>query len=101
VLGLADAPRRLIRSVLGRELRELPEGSVCCGFGGSTSITHPATAERILARKLANVQETGARILVTDNPGCIMHLRGGIDAQGLPIRVLHIAELMALHLREA
>src|SRR5439155_3834982 len=35
VLGIADAPRRLIRHVLGRELRELPEGSVCCGFGGS------------------------------------------------------------------
>lgn len=98
VLGIADAPRRLIQDVLGLELRELAEGSVCCGFGGSTSVRHPEVSERILARKLANVQETGARILVTDNPGCIMHLRGGVDAQGLPIRVLHMAELMAAHL---
>ena len=59
---------------------------------------HPEVSERILERKLANVQTTGARILVTDNPGCIMHLRGGMDAAGLPIQVLHMAELMAAHL---
>jgi Fe-S oxidoreductase len=98
VLGIQDAPRRLIRQVLGRELRELPEASVCCGFGGSTSVRYPEVAARILARKLENVQQTGARILVTDNPGCILHLRGGIDAAGLPIQVLHLAELMAAHL---
>ncbi len=98
VLGIADAPRRLIQDVLGLELRELPEGSVCCGFGGSTSVRHPEVTERILARKLANVQTTGAPLLVTDNPGCILHLRGGVDAQGLPIQVVHLAELMAAHL---
>jgi L-lactate dehydrogenase complex protein LldF len=98
VLGIDAAPRRLIGEVLGLELRELEEGSVCCGFGGSTSATRPEVSEHILARKLDNVLKTGARTLVTDNPGCIMHLRGGIDAQKLPVRVLHIAELMAAHL---
>jgi Fe-S oxidoreductase len=98
VLGLDDAPRRLIRDVLGLELREMEESAVCCGFGGSTSVTRPEVAEHILARKLENVLKTGARTLVTDNPGCIMHLRGGIEAQKLPVRVLHIAELMAAHL---
>ncbi|HMA34310.1 MAG TPA: LUD domain-containing protein [Chloroflexia bacterium] len=98
VLGLDSAPRRLIRDVLGLELRELPESSVCCGFGGSTSVTRPEVAEQILARKLENVRQTGARTLVTDNPGCILHLRGGIDAQRLPVRVLHLAELMAAQL---
>ncbi len=95
VLGLHDAPRRLITEVMGLELREMEESSVCCGFGGSTSVTRPEVAEHILARKLENVQRTGARTLVTDNPGCIMHLRGGIDASNLPVQVLHIAELMA------
>jgi L-lactate dehydrogenase complex protein LldF len=95
ILGIDDAPRRIIRDVLGLELRELPEGSVCCGFGGSTSLTHPEVAEEILKRKLANVTSTGAKVLVTDNPGCILHLRGGIDAAGLDVRVLHIAELIA------
>jgi Fe-S oxidoreductase len=100
VLGLGRAPRRNIRDVLGLELIELPEGTVCCGFGGSTSATRPEVAARILERKLANVRVTGARILVTDNPGCILHLRGGIRAQQLPVHVLHIAELVAAHLPE-
>lgn len=77
------------------ELRDLLEESVCCGFGGSTSLTHPEVAAEILKRKLDNVISTGTKVLVTDNPGCIMHLRGGIDAAGLGIRVMHIAELMA------
>jgi iron-sulfur cluster protein len=98
VLGIEDAPRRLIRDVMGLELREMEESSVCCGFGGSTSTTRPEVARHILDRKLENVLSTGARTLVTDNPGCIMHLRGGIEAQKLPVRVLHIAELIAAHL---
>lgn len=98
VLGIEEAPRRLIKEVMGLELREMEESSVCCGFGGSTSLTRPEVSEHILARKLENVRKTGARTLVTDNPGCIMHLRGGIDAQKLPVRVLHIAELMAAQL---
>lgn len=98
VLGIEDAPRRIIRDVLGLELRDLEENSVCCGFGGSSSVTRPQVAEHILARKLENVRKTGARTLITDNPGCILHLRGGIDAQKLPVRVLHIAELLAAHL---
>lgn len=98
ILGLEEAPKRIIREVLGLELRELPESSVCCGFGGSTSFAHPEVSAEILRRKLQNVVSTGASVLATDNPGCIMHLRGGIDAAGLEIRVLHLAELVAAHL---
>jgi Fe-S oxidoreductase len=61
VLGLHDAPRRLIAEVMGLELREMEESSVCCGFGGSTSVTRPEVAEHILERKLQNVLRTGAR----------------------------------------
>jgi Fe-S oxidoreductase len=100
VLGIGKAPRRLISDVLGLELRELPEGTVCCGFGGSTSGINPEVSEQILSRKLENVVQTGASILVTDNPGCIMHLRGGIDARGLPIQVVHLAQLLAAQLPE-
>ena len=99
VLGLRDEPRRLIRDVMGLELVELPEAAVCCGFGGSVSGDHPQLAEHILARKLANLDQTGARTLVTDNPGCIMHLRGGMDASGRSVRVLHLAELLDERLR--
>ncbi len=94
VLGLPAEPRALLEDALGVELRSLPEANVCCGFGGSTSFDHPAVARQIVARKLANVMATGATTLVTDNPGCLLHLRGAADAAGLPLRVLHLAELV-------
>jgi Fe-S oxidoreductase len=73
----------------------MPQSDVCCGFGGSSSIEHPVVAERLLNNKLHNAESTGATILVADNPGCLMHLRGGVDAKGQEVRVLHLAQLIA------
>jgi len=94
-LGLRKEARHIIRDALGLELREMPQSDVCCGFGGSTSIEHGDVAERLLHNKLRNAESTGATILVADNPGCLMHLRGGVDAQGKKMRVLHLAQLVA------
>ncbi len=94
-LGLRTEARRIIQDVLGLELREMPQSDVCCGFGGSSSIEHPVVAERLLNNKLHNAESTGATILVADNPGCLMHLRGGVDAKGQEVRVLHLAQLIA------
>jgi iron-sulfur cluster protein len=95
VLGIRDVSLRVLRDVCGLESRDLPEGEWCCGFGGSTSIDHPVVAKEIVARKLDNVEQTGAPLLVTDNPGCLLHLRGAAAARGLDIRVAHIAEVLA------
>jgi len=97
-LGLRAEGRRIVQDVLGLELRELPQSDVCCGFGGSFSLEHPEVAERLLNNKLDNAESTGATIVVADNPGCLMHLRGGVDAQGRRLRVLHLAQLIAEHL---
>jgi len=94
-LGLRSEARHIIQDVLGLELREMPQSDVCCGFGGSTSIEHGEVAERIMNNKLNNAESTGATVLVADNPGCLMHLRGGVDASGRKMRVLHLAQLMA------
>jgi L-lactate dehydrogenase complex protein LldF len=85
--------------VLGYRVAELAEPTLCCGFGGSSSFEHPQVAERLLRRKLDDADGTGARVLVTDNQGCIMHIRGGSDAAGRPLRVVHLAELLAERLR--
>jgi iron-sulfur cluster protein len=94
-LGLQSEARHIIEHVLGLELREMPQSDVCCGFGGATSIEHGDVAERIMNNKLNNAESTGATVLVTDNPGCLMHLRGGVDASGRKMRVLHLAQLIA------
>lgn len=93
-LGLLAEPRYLIEQVMGDTIAELPE-KLCCGFGGSFSIEQPRVASRLLDRKLDAAEGTGTRIIVTDNQGCIMHLRGGIDASGRTIEVRHIVELLA------
>jgi L-lactate dehydrogenase complex protein LldF len=94
-LGLRAEPRRILRDILGHEVRDLKESTLCCGFGGSFSFEYPEVAERLMDRKLSDVDGTGAPTLVTDNQGCIMHLRGGCDASGRSIRVLHLAEVVA------
>ena len=98
-LGLRKEARHIIQDALGLELREMPQSDVCCGFGGSTSIEHGDVAERLLHNKLRNAESTGATIIVADNPGCLMHLRGGVDAQGKNLRVLHLAQLVAERLK--
>lgn len=95
VLGINGSAPRLLREVCGLEIRELPEGEVCCGFGGSTSMEHPEVAREIVARKLDNVAQTEATVLVTDNPGCLLHLRGAADARGMRLRLAHVAEILA------
>ncbi|MBA2468232.1 MAG: LUD domain-containing protein [Chloroflexia bacterium] len=99
-LGLSAEPRSLIEGVMGDRLVELEENTLCCGFGGSFSFEYPAVAERLMNRKLKNAEATGTRLIVTDNQGCIMHLRGGLDASGRQIEVRHIAELLADRVRE-
>jgi len=94
-LGLSAEPRRLVREVAGGEIVEMEEASVCCGFGGTTSFEHPEVARRIAERKLAHIAATGAPLVLADNPGCIMHLRGALHARGSPIRVQHLAEYLA------
>ncbi|GCE49689.1 iron-sulfur cluster protein [Thermosporothrix hazakensis] len=97
-LGLRSEARTILREILDIEVQEMPRSDVCCGFGGSVSLEQPRLAERMLQQKLANAEQTGAALLVSDNPGCLMHLRGGVDAEGRPIRVLHLAQLIAEHL---
>ncbi len=97
-LGLHDEGRRALAAA-GVGITEMAESSTCCGFGGSFSLDHPAVSDRIVHRKARNIAATGATTVVADNPGCIFHLRGALDAQaaavgGVSPRVVHIAELL-------
>jgi len=93
--GLVREPREVLRSLPGVEFREMPEADWCCGGAGSYALSHYDLAIRVLQRKIDNVERTGANLLVTSCPACIVHLRFGIRQRGLPVRVCHIAELVA------
>ncbi len=90
-----ETAAELISRFCGITPAPLPEADVCCGFGGSSSLTSPEIAKAILARKLQNAASTGATTLITDNPGCALHLRGGAHACDQNLKVLHIAEFLA------
>ncbi|WP_291463301.1 L-lactate dehydrogenase (quinone) large subunit LdhH [Desulfobacula sp.] len=93
-LHVTDEPRALIQKA-GYVYVPSKDEDVCCGFGGSYSVDFPEISSEILKKKLDNVEASGADILVTDCPGCIMQLSGGLDKRESPIKVLHLVELLA------
>ena len=89
------APREIIKAVVGKNFVELPESDVCCGSAGSYNLTEPEMAERLRRRKTENILKTGAEVVVTTNPGCILQIRAGLKKAGAnKIEVLHIADFL-------
>ena len=97
-LGVTEAPRELIHTG-GLTYLPAEEEDVCCGFGGTYSMKFPELSAELLKKKLANVEKTGAELLLTDCPGCIMQLRGGLEAKGSGMQVQHVAEALAERLK--
>lgn len=92
-LKVTREPRELLTTAR-LDYRPAEEEDVCCGFGGSYSIEYPEISAAILKQKLDHVAATGAEVLVTDCPGCVLQLRGGMDQRGGNIIVQHIAEVV-------
>lgn len=84
----------LLRRIEGATFVPLSGCSDCCGGAGSYSLTQAAMSDAILEAKLDRLVETGADLLVTANPGCILQWRRGIERRGLAVEVRHLAELM-------
>ncbi|HET6318108.1 MAG TPA: LUD domain-containing protein [Chloroflexota bacterium] len=99
LLGIVGLGPMLLRRA-GVRLVDLAEMDVCCGFGGGSSVDHPEVSRGIVHRKLDNVRGAGAAVLATDNPGCILHLRGAAQAAGLDLQVKHVAEVLAARLND-
>ncbi|MFN0070856.1 MAG: LUD domain-containing protein [Chloroflexota bacterium] len=93
-LGLKSESRKLLNGVMGAELCEMTDSTVCCGFGGTFSVEHPEVSRRVLAKKLEHALATGASTIVADNPGCVMHMQGALDAAGSAVRVKHLADVL-------
>ena len=95
---ITKAPRELVRAIAGDSFVELPESDVCCGSAGSYNLTEPEMARRLQHRKIQNLLQTGAKIVVTTNPGCILQIRAGLRKAGVrDIEVLHVADYLTGH----
>jgi L-lactate dehydrogenase complex protein LldE len=94
-LGISRSPLTLLSNINGIEIVPLPEDDVCCGFGGEFSTLYPDISIAMVEEKVNNVTAGGAGCLVLGEPGCILNIRGFVERRGLPLKVLHIAELLA------
>ena len=93
--GLKNEPRELLKHVKGLKLIEMKDTHVCCGFGGTFSVKHEAISTAMGEQKVENAIETGAEYIVSTDSSCLMHQNGIIQKQKLPLKVLHIADVLA------
>jgi len=98
---IVQQPRELLRLIPGLKLVELSESSWCCGSAGVYSLTRPDMAAQLLERKLNHIQATGAAIVATANPGCLLQLINGARRRGLDLRIVHPVSLLAAAYRAA
>jgi glycolate oxidase iron-sulfur subunit len=93
--GVWTAPRSLLRRIPGIDLVELPESDSCCGSAGTYNLTEPAMARRLAERKVDCILTTGASIVATGNPGCVLQIRAALAVRGAAVEVAHAADLLA------
>ncbi len=102
-LGVNHQPRALLAGVhrsdgaQGANFVELPHTEECCGFGGVFSLEHPEISTEMLKRKIENIQDSGANVVVSCDAGCITNINGGLHRQGKTARAVHIAEILDHH----
>src|SRR5258708_5206248 len=94
-LGIKEQPRRLLRSVVGLSLAELPGAEICCGFGGTFCIKYPEISDRMVADKAAEVVATGADTLLAGDLGCLLNMAGELTRPGQKGPVRHPAAVRA------
>jgi L-lactate dehydrogenase complex protein LldE len=94
-LGIKGQPRQLLAGIEGLTLREMTDSEVCCGFGGTFCVGYPEISVKMVDDKIRNILATGADTLIGGDLGCLMNISGRLTRIGSPIRVYHVAEVLA------
>jgi len=94
-LHIKSGPRRLLGKVQGLTLREMDAAEECCGFGGTFSVKFPEVSGVMAGTKIESILKTEAPTVVSIDSSCLMQLQGVIDRRKLPIRTMHLAEVLA------
>jgi glycolate oxidase iron-sulfur subunit len=92
--GVRGEPRALLHAIPGVTLKEMSGSDRCCGSAGIYNVLQPAMSETLLAEKMEAIRATGARVVVAPNPGCMLQLRYGARRFGVPVRVMHLMDLL-------
>jgi len=92
---IKDGPRKLLKKVKGLELIEMSETETCCGFGGTFAVKFDAISNAMADQKIHHALETGASHIISTDLSCLMHLEGIITKKMLPLKTMHIADVLA------
>ncbi len=94
-LGVKAQPRRLLGAVAGLTVKEMAEPEVCCGFGGTFCVKYPAISTSMVSDKTRDIAATGADTLLAGDLGCLLNMAGRLEREGSPVKVRHVAEVLA------
>ena len=97
--GVRSQPRQLLAGIPGLEVREIADPEICCGSAGIYNVLNPEPARELGDRKAAAVLATGAEVLVTANPGCLMQVASSIERTGGSIAMAHTVEVLDASIR--
>ncbi|WP_442795007.1 (Fe-S)-binding protein [Pelobium manganitolerans] len=92
---IKEEPRRLLNKVLGLELVEMKDNEVCCGFGGTFSVKFDAISTAMAEQKVQNALATGAEFIISTDASCLLQIQAYIDKNNLPIKTMHLADVLA------
>ncbi len=93
--GLKDEPRRLLANVEGLDLRELPDNTTCCGFGGTFMVKYAPVSTAMVEQKVENALSTGAEYIISTEASCLLNIESYIRKNELPLKTMHIADVLA------
>lgn len=97
ILGVKDAPLKLLQNVKGLELVELPVKEDCCGFGGTFAVKNEAISSAMTKEKSRHVSETKAEYLIGSDMACLMNIGGMMEREGKYVKIAHITEVLNHH----
>jgi glycolate oxidase iron-sulfur subunit len=87
-------PRKVLAMIPGIELVEMKESDWCCGSAGVYNLTHPEISEEALGWKVRNIIDSGAQVIASANPGCVLQVGMGLQRAGHDVPVVHVMDLL-------
>ena len=97
--GVRAEPRQVLAAIPELEVREVPEGGLCCGSAGIYNLVEPEAAGELGRRKAHNVLGTGAEAVVSSNPGCLLQIASTLEGEGRSLPTMHLVELVDASIR--
>lgn len=91
---IKDEPRQLLQQVHGLDLVEMPHNDVCCGFGGTFSAKFEAISSAMAQQKIDNALAMNAKYIISTDASCLMQLQSYIEKNNIPLKTLHLADVL-------